>query len=280
MEPSRKRRKTKGKPFTPSSKAYTFPAEIATAEELVQRNIPLRVRNTRGYTEPPTRRHVTFLDQGDLNSPNIRARCSHGFLVRGIPQSTAQCTERQFSAIPWFPQGRFVDEPQQMGSFIGDYYSKKGKLFGPSSDIQLLPRAHIRSCSEASGSYSTTQLERETLRNSTSTTTITNQNPSLGKITPRMTKSCASSMGSTTLGSHGELTSNSPSELAPLLSNSHQLAQQNTAVRPKLSHQQVSMEERHETFHIVKYKCLWGVAISIFVGIFLCLFLYAFHIVK
>lgn len=280
MESSRKRRKTEGSPFTPS-KACTFPSGFVKAEEegLAQRSTPASVFQRGPVHTSPSARHVSSPNPGPLSSPYLGARCRHGSLIHVIPQSTAPASiDQQLFTIPWFPHGRFVEEPQQIGSVIGDC-TDRGNHFDSSFDIQLLPRAYIRSRSEASGSYSSTQLDRGTPRNSMSTVTTTSQNTSLNRI-PLSTTNSARNTNATQRPCE-ELATDSPNERAPLLSNIRQLTQQQDAVgRPKLRQRQTMTEERHEIFHIDKYKCLWCVAISIFVGIFLCLFLYAFHIVK
>jgi hypothetical protein len=277
MESSRKRRKTEGNSSTPS-KTCIFHSEIVKAERLVQGSTPVGFQTGRVYTSP-SERHVSSPNPGPSNSLYLGPRCKHGYLVHVVPRSTAPVfTDQQLFTIPWFAQGRFVEEPQQIGSVM-EHFSERGKPFDSSFDIQLLPRAHIRSRSEASGSHSTTQLDRGTPQNSISTVTTAIQNTSINWVPPSITNSSWST--NPTQRPCEELAADSPNEGAPLLSNIRQPAPQRDAVgRPKSSDQQTTAEERHEIFHIDKYKCLWCVAISIFVGIFLCLFLYAFHIVK
>jgi hypothetical protein len=277
MESSRKRRKIEGNSLTPS-KAYIFPSGIVKAERSVQRSTPVAFQMGRVHTSP-SERHVSSPNPGPSNSLYLSHRCKHGSLVHVVPRSTAPVfTDQQPSTIPWFAQGRFVEEPQQIGSVMG-HFSGRGRPFESSFDIQLLPRAHIRSRSEASGSYSTTQLDRGTPQNSISTVRTASQNTSLNRVPLSITNSSWST--NPAQRPCEEFAADSPEERAPLLSNIRHLTQQRDAVgRPQSSDQQTMAEERHEIFHIVKYKCLWCVAISIFVGIFLCLFLYAFHIVK
>lgn len=276
MESSRKRRKIEGSPLNPS-KAHTFPTEIVKAEGLAQRSTPASFRPGRVTTVPSTRHVSSPLNAGPSKSPYLGFRCRHGSLIHVVPQPTAPFTEQQLFTIPWFPQGRFVEEPQQIGSVMGDC-TKRGKPLHSSSDIQLLPRAHIPSRSEASGSRSTLQPERGTPKNSISTVSITKQNMTLKKIPLSITNNAWKM--NTTQRSCEDPAVDSPNERAPLSSNTGQFTQQDAVGRPKPRYPQRIMEERHEIFHIDKYKCLWCVAIFFFVGIFLTLFLYAFHIVK
>jgi hypothetical protein len=80
-----------------------------------------------------------------------------------------------------------------------------------------------------------------------------------------------------------DYSSENSSERAPLLSRSRQLGLGMTASHSR-KHQSVGLStddgvnETHQ--HIGKCKGLWFVMIAILVGIFLILFLYAFHIIR
>ncbi|QGA15656.1 hypothetical protein EYB26_003316 [Talaromyces marneffei] len=163
--------------------------------------------------------------------------------------------------------------------------AKESQIFDPAYNLLQPPRVHVRSSSGfpelndihvESISAAALFAKRRRVNSQPTLTSGTGESPQ--DYAPHQR---AGGIWGPSQRPSEDHSSESSSERAPLLSRSRQLALDAAASRSR-KHQSVSLSTDdgvNETLqHIGKCKSLWFVVIAILVGVFLILFLYAFHI--
>ncbi|KAH8693033.1 hypothetical protein BGW36DRAFT_430773 [Talaromyces proteolyticus] len=272
MESPRKRRKKNGELFNPSS------ASIQTIESK-QRRVP---------TSALTRQIPPLSDPGQYwqweNQPSsVQAVHPYTGQLRNVSMDTRNdYKSSEYSLSQTLPQWVKPYSTQQQIFGTKSWVTVNKKL-DPRWNIQMLPRAHIRSCSALSETTRpylvppNVRFEKDQAHNSRSSISMANEEAHIDG----MLRGAINEAWNPAQRSSEELSSDTFSERVPLLRNATREIREERSWHhnAKLRSMERDVDEDHQPFHVQKYKLLWLVAISIFVGIFLCLFLYAFHII-